>query len=123
MPGCRPRCTTGPEVKSATRNPALLRIRLSLRRRNIPEALCAAGLCDRTAGAGIPAGNHSIAIAQPGVAGRAVNIETLTTAGHDIFGRWKRHVVTGRAAKLARVKVRISTQITAGHRSLHRWAR
>src|SRR5216684_7131868 len=70
----RPQCTTGRAQRFAPRNPAWPRIRLSSHQRNIPAAPCAGVRCETTGAPETSLRDHSVAIAQAGMAGRTADI-------------------------------------------------
>src|SRR5208337_4247061 len=66
--------------------------------------------------------NEAIAIADASVTRRAVNVETLASAGKNFGGRRERQIVAGGAADPSRVEVSVFVEIAACHRALDRQA-
>ena len=66
--------------------------------------------------------DHSFAIADARVAGRAINVEALPAPRQHIHGYRKRHIVAGIVAKLAGVEIGVVMQLSACHGALDRRA-
>ena len=67
--------------------------------------------------------NHSIAIAQPGMAGSAINVKALAATIQHFLGDRKRHVVARVFPNFSGVEISVLIELAAGHRAFNRRTR